>query len=171
MSGLIGAVFFHGGDTPPDGAIACNNQILAQASYPDLYAAIGDTWNLFNGDDPGAGNFRAPPSEVGGLPLYPCAHNAGVDNVGDFLPAQNKNHGHGGSTDSQGNHTHTVDIKRDNSARSGWGASWSKWYAGTYTRSESLQSAGSHSHTGTINQAGDEFRPQSVVALLCIWTG
>ena len=44
----IGAIIPFGGSTPPAGWFLCHGQELSRASYPELYAAIGDA---FGGDD------------------------------------------------------------------------------------------------------------------------
>lgn len=52
-----GTVIDYAGATIPVGFIACDGTVYAQATYPDLYAAIGSYWNV-GGE--GAGNFRVP---------------------------------------------------------------------------------------------------------------
>lgn len=59
-----GSLLDHAGQNgggPPVGYLYCDGTQYAQASYPALYAAIGDLWATFNGwAAPGAGNFRVP---------------------------------------------------------------------------------------------------------------
>lgn len=52
-----GTILDHAGAAAPAGFLACNGGIIAQATYPNLYNAIGSTWNT-TGE--GAGNFRLP---------------------------------------------------------------------------------------------------------------
>ena len=53
-----GCMVFTGGAAPPPRALACDGSQVAQAAYPNLYAAIGDTFA--NGQVPAAGNFFLP---------------------------------------------------------------------------------------------------------------
>lgn len=52
-----GVILDFAGSTPPSGFLSCNGSIVSQSSYPNLYSAIGATWN--SGGE-GTGNFRLP---------------------------------------------------------------------------------------------------------------
>lgn len=52
-----GTVADFGHATPPSGWLLCDGSVVSQATYADLFAAIGTTWNT-GGE--GAGNFRLP---------------------------------------------------------------------------------------------------------------
>lgn len=63
----IGSVLDYGGTADPtdiSGAqrwLLCDGRPLSQATYPELYAVLGSTWNTFDGQAaPAAGNFRLP---------------------------------------------------------------------------------------------------------------
>lgn len=51
----IGMVMAYSAVTPPEKWLGCNGQEVAQATYPDLYALIGDTFGVA-----AAGNFKLP---------------------------------------------------------------------------------------------------------------
>jgi microcystin-dependent protein len=56
-----GSIYAFATSNPPLGYLNCDGSAYAQATYPNLYAVLGSTWNTFNGNsDPGAGNFRVP---------------------------------------------------------------------------------------------------------------
>lgn len=52
-----GIILDFGGTATPTGWLLCDGSVVAQATYPSLFAAIGATWNT-GGE--GAGNFRLP---------------------------------------------------------------------------------------------------------------
>lgn len=52
-----GAILDFAGTSVPVGFLECNGAVVAQATYVDLFAAIGTTWNT-GGE--GGGNFRLP---------------------------------------------------------------------------------------------------------------
>lgn len=64
-------------------ALACEGGVIAQATYPDLYAAIGATWNT-GGE--GAGNFRLP--DFRGYFLRGWDNGAGIDAGRGFATLQ-----------------------------------------------------------------------------------
>lgn len=55
----VGQLFFFAGTTPPSGAIAADHSRVLISRYPELYAAIGNTWAL-PGDSTTDGRFRLP---------------------------------------------------------------------------------------------------------------
>lgn len=163
-----GKMFWFAGTTAPAGALECNGQAVSRTTYADLFAAIGTTWDNFNGAASPAGtDFRVPNQADSGNALAFCGHESGTDNVGDYHASTNESHTHTGSTDDPGNHTHLCSV-------------WSQWTnlasgGGTYMRSGSgggisLLSNGSHTHTVTpANDGGSIGQPDSVEMMLCIW--
>jgi microcystin-dependent protein len=94
QSERIGTIFFHGGNTPPVGALALPlAQTLANiASYPALAAKCGTVWG---GD--GVNTFGLPYVGADGVLLQPNG------NIGTTTLGQSENHSHsitsyGGST-------------------------------------------------------------------------
>jgi microcystin-dependent protein len=66
-----GAILHYAGTGDPPGWLLCDGRVLAQATYPALYAAIGAAYGLGN---EGAGNFRIPDYRGRGI--------IGQDNMG-----------------------------------------------------------------------------------------
>jgi microcystin-dependent protein len=58
QSGIVSA---YAGASAPFGYLLCDGTDYVQATYPDLYAAVGSTWNTYRGQAaPAAGRFRVP---------------------------------------------------------------------------------------------------------------
>lgn len=110
----------------PSGYLPCDGRILAQATYPALYARIGTTWDLFGGQSaPGTGNFRLPKLNglnrvtkkdmggqspvTGGITRAAAATLAAVfgEEFHALLTAEMPSHSHAGVTGGQSaDHTH-----------------------------------------------------------------
>lgn len=54
---IPGLIFDYGGSTAPAGFLKCDGSVVTQASYPNLYGAIGTNWNI--GGESGS-SFRLP---------------------------------------------------------------------------------------------------------------
>ena len=52
-----GTILDHGGSSAPAGFLACDGSVVSQATYANLYTAIGSNWNT---GSEGGGNFRLP---------------------------------------------------------------------------------------------------------------
>jgi len=90
-----GTIISFAGDTVPDGYLLCDGSELSQTTYADLFANIGSTWDTTAGvASPTAGNFRLPPSEVGGLGLYMRGTGATNGVVGTYQADVFKSHRH-----------------------------------------------------------------------------
>lgn len=71
-----GTIIPFAGSVIPAGKLLCDGASYVQAVQPNLFAAIGSTWNTFNGAaDPGVGNFRVP--DLRGLTLMGAGHGTG----------------------------------------------------------------------------------------------
>ena len=58
----IGSPFYFTSPTAPDGCLSFGDAEYSQATYPELYAVIGDMFATTGGRSaPAAGNFRVPP--------------------------------------------------------------------------------------------------------------
>lgn len=162
-----GQIIHFAGTTPPTGYLACDGSEVSQAVYADLFAAIGTAWNTTGGAAaPAAGNFRLPPSAIGGLGLYMRGVGATNGAVGTYQVDVHKEHNHTGSADSGGEHTHTFSMfsgDTGNNFKPTEGA-------GTISNNGTTNSSGAHTHTLTINNTGDatETRPRSITVLMCI---
>lgn len=159
----------------PDGYLPCDGSLVRADDYPALYAAIGDLWGgdgtnfnlpdfrgrFMRGWDDGEGN---DPDADTRKALY--TGGATGDQVGtyqsDTLIA------HTGTTNSTGNHSHTItgkgasDVKGGNDGdyvlRNGDGSGSSNF---------SSSSTGSHSHTVSV-AGGKETRPINATVLYMI---
>ena len=195
---LIGSTFSYAGTTPPPNALSCDGQNVSKSEYPILWARLGTTWNNFNGaTTPAEGTFRVPPQEANGFPLH-YAGTSGAENVGTFLPSNNKSHSHGSThshtgtvSSATGAHTHTVYFKTDGGIRLGGGktmtnvliteaqynagkASGSIHYFKTTSGGASTGTTGnnvviSDSNAGTALQGGPVARPNTAILKTCIW--
>lgn len=109
-----GSINMYGGASAPAGWLLCDGTAVAQATYPDLYAAIGTN---FNTGGEGAGNFRLPDMRQR-FPLGKAASGTGSTLGGSggaidhthSVPAHY--HGMGTGADlavsASGAHTHTI---------------------------------------------------------------
>lgn len=169
---MAGVAFDFAGPGAPTGSLECDGSVQLIADYPDLYAAIGDTWAVTGGAvNPDTLYFRLPPQNItvdgNTFGLYARGKVAGVA-VGTYETSQNKRHqhnadhnhaasigsggghGHTGSTNNTGNHNHNTNggsggtYNTDNNGA----APVLKINAGA------TSSNGSHSHTVNINSVG-----------------
>lgn len=164
---VAGQIFYFAGSSAPAGALACNGQEISKTTYPELWAALGTTWDTCNGAaTPSAGNFRLPPQANGTNGLFYVGKTGG-GGVGTFINEQNVSHTHTTTLTSGG--AHTDSIQRANSYSVGGSGNTGTDFGSGYTPWSGY--AGTHSHTVTLASTGSVFRPQSVVFLMCIWTG
>jgi microcystin-dependent protein len=176
----IGAVTDYAGPAAPDGWLFCDGTVFPVASYPKLFAAIGNT---YGGDGSttfavpdcrgrvtaGAGYTTDSGGTVGGYGLgyrfgyylnpilqvhLPSSLAVTIDAGGDHAHGGYTDvqglHAHNGSTDAQGNHAHTV-----NAVGSAPGA----FLAGSGVVATNLgtlgtSSAGNHAHNITTTTDG-----------------
>ncbi|NMY66852.1 phage tail protein [Pseudomonas protegens] len=140
MSALpVGAMVPFPKGTVPAGFLEVDGSVQSAATYPDLAAYLGTT---FNTGGEGAGNFRLPESR--GEFLRGWDHGRGVD-VGRGLGSW--------QADEFKSHTHRVQ----------YGA-----YAGTGLGSPGYTSAGVLSSVGLEATGGAETRPRNLAVMWCI---
>ncbi|MDR3429688.1 phage tail protein [Silvimonas sp.] len=97
MAGTAGQYVLTAGITPPPGTLACNGGAVSRTQYAKLFAQIG---TKYGGGD-GAATFNLPNVPDGYALLGGSAAAVGTSVVGAVIL-----HGHGASTDAQGNHSH-----------------------------------------------------------------
>lgn len=68
-----GMTIMYGGSSAPSGFLLCDGSVVAQASYPDLFAILGSS---FNTGGEGGGNFRLPDSR--GRMIIGAGHGSGL---------------------------------------------------------------------------------------------
>lgn len=128
FNGRAGVMFDFAGNAAPVGSLSCDGQELDQATYPELYLAIGDLWSTTGGASaPAAGNFRLPPQEIGGFGLYTRGES---EQVGVYQADELKSHVHSGGVVGA---THRPDGTYAGGASGNTGAT-----GGTETRPRSI---------------------------------
>ena len=137
-----GTIIAFGGTTAPEGYLACDGAYVSKTQYPDLYAAIGDTWPPL----PPGNNFRLP--DLRGLFLRGAGTNNSVKRS-DGAFAQGGNVGRTAS-DTLAAHTHTYNDNR----------------ASGYGLTSTGNSAERTSNTGSTG--GAETAPVQATVLYCI---
>ena len=137
---VTGVIIDFAGATVPSGFLECDGSEISQATYADLYTAIGDTWAETAGvAAPGGTNFRLPPSSVDSLGLFSRGKGGAVV-VGEY------------QEDVFKEHSHVVAINGV-----GYNAA-----SGSITTARLIAGA-----TGTVGDAA-ETRPRSITVLKCI---
>jgi len=111
ITGPVGVIVAYGGDAAPTGWLLCNGALVAQATYPALFAAIGHRWN--GGVDPGGGNFRLPPLNnenryLRGATASGPTGNGPTHAHTNTATTSATTHGHSASSGGGSNHAHNV---------------------------------------------------------------
>lgn len=155
-----GFIMPFGGTTAPTGYLACEGQEVLQSAYPDLYAAIGLTWNTGP-----TGSYFTLPDLRGAFLRGTGSHGTnnmanGNDyagpSVGDFENDQFQGHRHGFQT--------TADIASVGSARNA-----------PHTPNTDISNLGMvldpiTDGTNGTPRTGDETRPFNAGVMYCIKT-
>ena len=158
----VGAVLPFAMETEPDGWLEADGSAISRAAYSELFAKIGTTYGV--GD--GSTTFNLP--DYRGEFIRGWDHGRGVDSgrvFGSWQAAALGTHGHTGSTNSTGSHTHTTPVYN-----TAIGAPTGIYQVSAGSASSLATSAsGNHSHTVTVdNYVGTETRGRNVAALICI---
>jgi len=147
----IGAFIDWGGNTPPAGYLLCDGSEVAELDYPDLFAAIGNNWDNTGGAaNPAAGNFRLPPSEIGGLGVFKRG-KGGSTVVGEYQEDVFKEHLH--------------EMKGSSSGATFY---WTPTQATTGSASSVSPVASADQIVAADMGDPTETRPRSITSLLCI---
>lgn len=146
-----GSLSAFAGSSAPNGWLLCNGSSVATSDYPDLFAIIGYTYG-------GSGSSFSLPNLKGRIPVGQDATQTEFDTLGEtggskthtLTTNEMPGHTHGGSTTTDGSHSHTYnDFPNSNQDLA----------QGTYTfrrapSTASTSTAGSHSHTITTSTTG-----------------
>jgi microcystin-dependent protein len=154
-----GVMMMYGGTSAPTGWLFCNGSVVSQATYANLYAAIG---TAFNTGGEGAGNFRLPdmrrrvPMGAGGTGSGTIGNAVGNSGGSETVTLTTANLPSTATTTSAGTHTHNIlyNISSGSSPSDGTAISFTT-RLGTVTDYRSNvnsvynfnQSAGAHTHT------------------------
>lgn len=175
-----GMIVAYAGASAPAGWLLCQGQELAQADYPDLYAAIGTTWDTARNQStgvaysaPSAGNFRVPDlrgvflrgagtsdgyaaTTLGATQDDATAKNGLTNSTSSVSVSGNKNQ-FDSNQSSSGGHSHTPSNGWSFVANGtgGAGANISTG-GGGYVVNSTTNTAGAHTHTwtGTFSATG-----------------
>ena len=167
-----GAVQMFAGASVPTGWLAASGQAVSRTTYAVLFAAIGTTYGA--GD--GSTTFTLP--DLRGEFLRGLDSSRGVDagrTLGSAQAAAMLNHTHTGTADTQGAHTHGVNVVVGGFPKTlaGFQSDSGPTVEGSTSRISTI-SAGGHSHTITLGNpstgGGAETRPRNVALLACIKT-
>lgn len=156
-----GIVAFYPKTTAPAGWLKANGAAISRTTYAALFSAIGVSFGA--GD--GTTTFNVP--DLRGEFVRGFDDARGVDSGRVFGSAQgsaNLWHGHTGTAQSAGAHTHTLPVVgNDYGSAAGGRGSFNS--AGTM----STASSGAHTHALSVDGAGGgEARPRNIAMLACI---
>ena len=154
--------------TAPSGWLVCDGSAVSRTTYATLFGIIdewfgnGDGVTTFNLPDLRGYFLRGWDNTAGNDPDAASRTDRGDGTGGDVIGSQQadevKDHDHGGSTSTDGAHTHA----------GGFSASGNDYLEGTPGGSTAnTGSSGSHSHTISGN-GGSESRPININVLYCI---
>jgi microcystin-dependent protein len=156
-----GSVIYVAMNTAPTGYLKANGAAVSRTTYAALFAAIGTTFGV--GD--GSTTFNVP--ELRGEFIRSWADGRAVDTGRTFGSSQGEaiqSHNHSGSTNTTGNHAHTVGISATAGGFNGYALGGLN-----FSTTIGTGGAGDHSHSLSINNAGGpETRPRNVALLACI---
>ena len=161
-----GTIITFGGTTAPTGYLACEGQVLIQTDYPDLFTAIGGTWNT--GGETGI-QFRLP--DLRGAFLRGTGSH-GTSNMANGSDFAGPNVGSFENDQFQG-HYHNVQFKDDNNHFSPSGVQDSsgatqRYHEGSASSSSLQAQASITDGTNGTPRTGDETRPFNAGILYCI---
>lgn len=144
------------GTSVPAGYLGCDGSNVSRATYAALFAAIGTTWGV--GD--GSTTFGLPDARrrvtigAGGTAVSGPANTVGSVGGAEthtLSVAEIPPHNHPGSTtDSKGNHSHTIAIQQAGDAYSG-GGNPNPYVAGG---SSGTNTTGAHAHNVSVASQG-----------------
>lgn len=144
----IGKIMMYASANPPVRWLVCDGSAVSRTKYAALFAVIGTTYGAGNGST----TFNLP-NFTGRMPL------GGPSNLGEsggeetvaLTVSQMPIHSHTGTTESAGDHAHTVPNIEGTYVRDGTGVSA---FPAKANGSTNTGTAGAHTHDLSINNAG-----------------
>ena len=164
----VGMVAYFASETAPSGWLKANGANVSRSAFPELYAVIGETW----GKGDGFNTFQLP--DLRGEFIRGLDDGRGVDKdrkLGVSQASQNLAHGHSGSTDTAGSHSHSYVDGRPVHPPGDAGLGNGSTFKGIWESNDlrTTQASGSHWHSLSISQSGGtEARPRNIALLACI---
>lgn len=160
--------------SPPNGWLPCNGDAVSRVDHSALFAAIGTTFGA--GD--GSTTFNLP--DLRGEFIRGWDDSRGVDTdrvFGSSQSSANLSHTHTASTSSSGSHSHDAGVRTEGSSSHVYGSNSVDngnrldTTDGTSSTSPETETAGSHTHTVTVNSSGGtEARPRNIAVQFVIKT-
>lgn len=149
--------------TPPRGWLKANGELHNIADQPRLFAALGTT---YGGD--GITTFGVPDLRGEFVRGWDDGRSKDAGRaLGSHQADEIKSHGHSGSTNSAGSHSHRAGSRVGKAT--GDSRIQIRLDTNTGVTASNTTSAGNHSHSVTVNNTGGvETRPTNVAMLYCI---
>lgn len=153
-SRIVGEIVEYGGATAPSGWLLCNGAAVNRSVYSGLFDVIGTTYGAGDGSTTFNLPNRTDRVGIGAGGGKPRGSTGGAESVTlttAHLPSHSHTmtHSHTGSTDVQGNHSHTY-IQPNTAAQTAAGGN--NWY--TQRMAGTTDVAGAHGHNVTIGAYG-----------------
>jgi microcystin-dependent protein len=161
-SAPTGVIAAFGGSTAPVGWLLCNGQAVNRTTYADLFTAIGTTY----GTGDGSTTFNVPDlrgrvaagvdSGAGRISSNNALGNSAGTQTHTLATSETPSHNHTGNTSTDGSHQHGPGAGTYFMIANNLGADLASGanYVGPDTLFTTTTTAGSHSHSLTINSTG-----------------
>ncbi|EJF79949.1 tail fiber protein [Bartonella doshiae] len=150
----------------PTGWLLCDGSNYLRDEYPELFAAIGETWG--SGDS--YGTFNVP--DLRGVFLRGLDNRRGLDygrSLGSFQKDSFKAHSHRGWTDEVGRHSHNIPGLKKGILHEAPNPNYLICYL--TDKEDTTSFAGQHKHRFLTDETGDnETRPVNMAVVYAIKT-
>ncbi len=157
-----GSILITAANSPPAGYLTANGSAVSRTAYAKLFTNIGTRFGA--GD--GSTTFNLP--DLRGEFIRGWDNGRGADPgraLGSWQDSQNRWHGHSGSTNDNGGHSHSVPYTRLKVNNTGTGDVMMVGNINSVATSD----AGNHAHNFTTSgEGGNEARPRNVALMMCI---
>lgn len=159
----VGIIMPYAGDIAPLGWLRCDGTEVSKAQYPRLFASLGDTY----GTPVNSNNFILP--DLRGRTIIGAGDGLGLSNrvlgstggqeTHTLTESEIPGHTHTGTTESNGDHNHTVSNTVQKTGNNTPGSLDNESGGGSEidcisTSTTTTSTAGAHTHTFTTNSTG-----------------
>lgn len=165
----IGSFFFHSAASAPNDALVADGSAVSRTTYAALFAKIG---TVFGAGD-GSSTFNLP--DLRGVVPRGLDLGKGYDSgrtLGSYQADDNKSHNHTASTESAGNHGHTIHgyVSSSTFKYEGGGGLADVGIPYKADSASAVVAGGAHTHSVTVDANGEtEARMKNIALLPCIW--